>query len=303
MKQPWRVQHQPQLLLSRGYATRRGSQLSSPTRRCNGSWGAYGLHKAHQDLFSNCTWKVGNGLTIKASSDKWVCGGTPIMKDNVPIREAANLPVADLIHSSTNEWDYRQLHRFFIPSSVRQISKIELPNSSSTADTCTWPHTQSGLYSTKTGYAFALQHQQNDMYSMTANQMRLCHIIWHLNIMPKWKLFMWKLLQNSLPTSANLFRRGLIVSDVCRICLYDAEGTDHLFRHCPLAQEVWDLTPSNQVFTSLSLPFSEWVSYCLVLLYTRDGSNGASLPAFIGTLWAIWLTRNSQIFRNVRCSS
>ena len=209
------------------------------------------------------------------------------MKDNVPIREAANLQVADLIHSPTNEWDYRQLHRYFIPSSVRQISEIELPLSNSTIDTRIWPHTQSGLYSTKIGYVFDLQHQQNDMYSMTANQTRLCRIIWHLNIMPKWKLFLWKLLQNSLPTSANLFRRWIIISDECRICLYDAEDTAHLFRLCPLAQEVWNLTPSNQGFNALNLPFSEWVSHCVVLLYTRDGRHGASIPEFIRTLWAI----------------
>lgn len=155
--------------------------------------------------------------------------------------------MADVIHSPSNGWDYRKLHRLFNPASVQQISEIELPINGDTTDSRICPLTQSWHYSTKIGYVIALQHQQLDICSMTDDQMRFCRILWHLSIMPKWKLFIWKMWQNSLATSANLFRRGLTLNEECCICLHDKEDNEHLFRQCPLAQEVW-------AWTSVSMP-------------------------------------------------
>lgn len=120
---------------------------------------------------------MGDGRHIRAASDKWVHGNTPVLRDHVCLREAASLSVADLINSSTKQWDYG-----------------------------------SGEYSTKTGYVIALHLQQNEMYSMTDDQERFFRTIWRLNIMPKWKLFLWKLWQNSLATTDNLENRGLTAS-------------------------------------------------------------------------------------------
>lgn len=100
---------------------------------------------------------------------------------------------------------------------------------------------------------------------MTDDQKRFCRILGHLNIMPKWKIFTWKLWQNSLATSANLFRRGLVITEECRICLHDKEDNDHLFWQCPLAKEVWDMGPSTHACTSNQQPFRDWVSQCIVI--------------------------------------
>ena len=302
MKQAWRIHQHPQLLLSRFYAPRRNSSGRPPTRRQKSSWGAKGLHTATQALFESCSWKVGNGRDICASSDKWVCGQTPVMNDNIELRVAASLRVADLINSASGGWDFRQLNRFFIPSSVRQISEIELPVSSSSPDKRIWPLTQSGNYSTKSGYAIALQFQQNDMCSMTDDQRVFCRTLWHLTIMPKWKMFIWKLWQNSLATSANLFRRGLLTSAECRICLDDDECNDHLFRQCPLAQDVWEASPMTRSLLSLQMSFRDWLPHVLVQICNQDGRAGSLLPTFIAILWAIWKTRNHQIFRNIRAT-
>lgn len=88
MKQAWRIQQQPQLLLSHIYAQCNFTQLYRSTRRRNVSWGATGVYNASQAMLSTCLWKVGNGLSINASRDKWVRGGTPVMKDNISIRDS-----------------------------------------------------------------------------------------------------------------------------------------------------------------------------------------------------------------------
>lgn len=66
--------------------------------------------------------------------------------------------------------------------------------------------------------------------------------------MPKWILFLWKLSQNSLATTANLFRRGIGHSDLCPICLLEEESFTHLFRFCHLAMEAWGTQP--HIYTS-----------------------------------------------------
>ena len=172
MKQAWRINHHPQLLISRVYARCTFAQLLRSSTPRNLSWGSRGLLHASRSFLSSCVLKVGNGCSINASSDKWVCGRTPVMNDRVPLREAALLKVADFIHSPSNRWDFLKLQRLFTPASAREISEIELPSIGVTADRRIWSLTQSGHYSTKTGYVIALQHQQLDICSMTDDQLR-----------------------------------------------------------------------------------------------------------------------------------
>lgn len=213
---------------------------------------------------------MGDGRHIRAASDKWVHGNTPVPRDHVSLREAASLSVADLINSSTKQWDYG-----------------------------------SGEYSTKTGYVIALHLQQNEMYSMTDDQERFFRTIWRLNIMPKWKLFLWKLWQNSLATTDNLENRGLTASANCPICLEDREDPQHLFRFCPLAVEAWDLNLCPLVpltHPDAAMDFKSWLVHHVLHFAGTQGLQGHTLPVFIGILWAIWKTRNAHIFNASRAT-
>ena len=193
MKQVWRIQNNPQLLLSQMYSRFKLNTTQTSSWRGCASWAARGLIKASHTLLSQSVWKVGDGAQIRVTSDKWLNGTTPVLRDHVSLREAASLSVTGLINSTTKQWDCRQIHRLFTPNRARQILELELPLVSPTADCRKWPLTKSGEYSTKTGYFIALQHQQNEIYSMTDDQDRFFRTLWRLNIMPKWKLFLWKL--------------------------------------------------------------------------------------------------------------
>ena len=172
MKQAWQINQHPSLLVSRVYARCSFAQIQRGTSPRNLSWGCRGLLRSSTSLLASCVWKVGNGCSIRASGDKWVGGRTPIMKDNVPLREAALMKVSVLIHFPTSRWDLCKLYRVFTPASARDISEIELPSIGAIEDTRIWPLTQSGQYTTKTGYVLALQHQQHDICSMTDTHLR-----------------------------------------------------------------------------------------------------------------------------------
>lgn len=54
--------------------------------------------------------------------------------------------------------------------------------------------------------------------------------LWPMNILPKWKLFIWKLLHNGIATKVNLERQGIQVSTLCDVCSAREEDLQHLFR-------------------------------------------------------------------------
>lgn len=65
--------------------------------------------------------------------------------------------------------------------------------------------------------------------------------LWSLNILEKIKLFLWKCLQNSLPTNAQLYRKVREVTPLCTMCHTKTETNEHLLFHCPFAKEIWNL--------------------------------------------------------------
>jgi len=51
--------------------------------------------------------------------------------------------------------------------------------------------------------------------------------------MPKIKIFLCQL--------GTLLRRGIQLDPLFLTCLNDLEDSDHIFLHCPMTHEVWDI--------------------------------------------------------------
>lgn len=127
--------------------------------------------------------------------------------------------------------------------------------------------------------------------------------LWGLNIMPKWKIFLWELWYNCLATASNLHARDIPIINHCLTCLHDDEDDHHIFRSCPLALEAWARSPitiNPLLFPSLTL--ASWLDHWIGKFLREDGYRGCRLSQFINTLFAIWNTRNDQIFRHSRAT-
>ena len=83
----------------------------------------------------------------------------------------------------------------------------------------------------------------------------------------KVSFFIWTMALGKILTVDNLRRRKLVAVDWCYMCKRSGEIVDHLFLHCPVAQELWNMVCS--VFGV------DWVMPCGVvdLLASWSGRN------------------------------
>ncbi|KAK8606864.1 hypothetical protein V6N13_052617 [Hibiscus sabdariffa] len=120
--------------------------------------------------------------------------------------------------------------------------------------------------------------------------------LWGLNLPAKCKIFFWRLLNNFLPTFANLQYKRVQVRNTCPLCEFAAESTDHLLFLCPFIK---------QVLSSVGLPHppanhSSFYKDAFAGWFVN--SNAKQQMLLVITYWAIWHARNKLIYEGSLCS-
>ncbi|XP_010673155.1 uncharacterized protein LOC104889595 [Beta vulgaris subsp. vulgaris] len=292
IKKVWRLHRNPNLLISKIFCSipRANAITLTKLRPLRGqcSWGARGLHQAEKVLLTNYVWKIGSNSGLLAGKERWVNGAIPLFREDVPLRTVALTTVASLLLPQHQGWNVPRLCELFQSSTVRTIRGLEIPRFNSPSNSLLWPFTTSGQYTTKSGYFFLSRNTYICSMNVPLN-LNFFRISWGLRIMPKWKIFLWKLCHNGIATSANLSSRGLAISDTCPQCNMAPETSQHIFRSCHLATILWQ---SGQLgIHSNSNPdvaFQDWLIAWVHYFYQHDGYHGARLPIFVATLWGIW---------------
>ncbi|CAN1827093.1 Uncharacterized mitochondrial protein AtMg00310, partial [Linum perenne] len=128
-KQAWRLQQEPNLLISQILKAEYfpdTSMLNAET--CPGaSWGWRGLLVGRDVLKSGYRWQVGSGLRIDPLRDQWV----PTNSQSTPLLNlrhfGVEIPgsVADLI--SEHKWDTVKLRNIFYDDTVNSILSLPIP--------------------------------------------------------------------------------------------------------------------------------------------------------------------------------
>lgn len=124
--------------------------------------------------------------------------------------------------------------------------------------------------------------------------------LWHLKAPLRVLPFGWIAILCKLLTQDNLHRRGLIIFNVCHLCLEDGESVDHLFLRCKTSRCIW-----NSVLSWFSC---EWVLPCsLPLLFEAlklaiGSTRGRVMwkASFMATIWSIWREWNARCLK-ARC--
>jgi len=125
--------------------------------------------------------------------------------------------------------------------------------------------------------------------------------VWHKLVPSKVSLFAWRLLQNRIPTKANLVHRRVLQPNV-NLCVGGCgfiETADHLFLRCNLFGSVWGLVCQWLGVTHVS-PSSipEHFLQFVHLAGLPHATNFYLKVIWLACVWALWKERNNCIFNN-----
>jgi hypothetical protein len=115
--------------------------------------------------------------------------------------------------------------------------------------------------------------------------------IWKSYCQPKHKVFSWLLLKDRLSTRNILRRKHMHIDNYnCVLCNQGTEETtEHVFLHCPFAQQCWGLF--NLVVSTVSGVIDNFNAI------KRQLHSQFFMEAIILICWTIWTARNELIFK------
>ncbi|KAL5834207.1 hypothetical protein ACOSQ4_013704 [Xanthoceras sorbifolium] len=117
------------------------------------------------------------------------------------------------------------------------------------------------VFAVKSGYWFSQDSLKRPSCSDGSAISALWKLVWHLNVPPKIRFFVWRDCHNWLPSCANLVRHGVPVKDLCPLCFKYKETTFHCLWGCAsLAKLKLSCLPSY------AIPFQlRWIFFYFVL--------------------------------------
>ncbi|KAA3483968.1 reverse transcriptase [Gossypium australe] len=238
-------------------------------------------------------WTVGTGQGISISEDAWI-------QNYINIRLMSRFDnlqsdrVAELISSNNKEWNRELILNNFpaeVANLILRIPLVQEPHD----DFLAWSGEPSGEFSVKSSYKL-LQNVDPTAYALQSNYRDFYRKLWRIDLPIKIKIFIWKSSWNYLATKVNMLICRLATSSLCPRCGVAEETMNHLFRVCPVSEEVWRnlLDLDLSIFTQEE--FGDWLTMVLLSLSSEQ------CRTFCVTLWAIWGDRNSRIYDKTRRS-
>ncbi|XP_021747638.1 uncharacterized protein LOC110713501 [Chenopodium quinoa] len=244
-----------------------------------------------------CGWKFGNGETIMATKNRWMEGKISTTHSLDTTSEIWNWKPRDLLDQDGTGWNHRRLNSCFNLRDATLIASMEVPVTE-VYDYMYWLDHKSDRYTVKTGYAFV-----KGLESWIGNGavLEFYKVFWALHILPKWKLFVWKLLHNGLATRGNLGRRGLDIQVYCDLC----EDWRNICNICSgfytKPKDIWrGGILGIHLEDNADQSFVDWFLYYIQLYLSLDRKQGHRITFFLATLWGLWNARNNRVFRRSR---
>ncbi|KAK8684137.1 hypothetical protein V6N13_040169 [Hibiscus sabdariffa] len=133
-------------------------------------------------------------------------------------------------------------------------------------DEVVWRYDGSGLYSVKSGYKQLQEEGQSDSGSNVGVPLlisRFYSSMWGVSLPVKVKINMLRVMNNFLPTFANLQTRRLSVNNCCPLCKSEVESTQHIMRDCVFVKELLGAQGNHLTILYPDVPWREWLHWRL----------------------------------------
>ena len=123
---------------------------------------------------------------------------------------------------------------------------------------------------------------------MRANRVALWKDVWKLNVVPKVRVFWWRVLRGILPDENTLHSRHIRETSTCKVCLAMDEDLEHALLLCSHARCFWE---------EARLLFDINISRLHPHTWARDIScdhrfSDKERVIIVTVMWAIWTSRN-----------
>ena len=235
-KLAWKLLTKQDCLLSRillGKYCHADSFLRVPCSS-SASHGWRGITAGRDVIIQHLGKMIGNGNSTKLWHEPWLSVSTPTSISGPVTIDEKDLKVSDIMTRETRMWNKEALLKH-LPHLVEEILFIQ-PSSTGPEDGYVWLLNPSGEYSSKSGYlALHLKDSSATRNNNLPDDFNWYKSVWSPQLLPKIQIFLWKFVQNAIPTGENLQKRGVLTNTNYIRC-GEQESTRHLFFHCEFAK-------------------------------------------------------------------
>ncbi|XP_073353887.1 uncharacterized protein [Aegilops tauschii subsp. strangulata] len=205
----------------------------------------------------------------------------------------AGREVRELIDSENWTWKQDQVRHNFIAPDAEAILNIPLRRGGG-KDTLAWAHERSDIYTVKSAYRAPViqkEHQAREEGQVTESSVskhQLWKSLWSLKVVPKVRVFWWRVLRGILPDECTLKFQHIQDISLCKLCKAKNEDLEHALIHCSHSQRFWE---EARQLLDIKLPRlhpSTWATdiLCDARFSTRERAS------MISMMWSIWTSRN-----------
>ncbi|GJW35102.1 RNA-directed DNA polymerase, eukaryota, partial [Tanacetum coccineum] len=243
------------------------------------------------DLISHCKIRVGNGMNTSFWNDCWI--GDSMLKYLFPrlfaLETIKDISVADKFYVPITCSFRRPVRGGLEAQQLDQLmGLIESTMLSNSEDRWVWDLNGDGIFRVKD-----VRNLLDETFLPKADTPTR----WIKCIPIKVNVFVWKALQDRLPTRSNLVRRNILIDSLsCPICDGEPEDSSHLFFRCCLARDVtrlvcrwWDLDFHS--FNSY-IDWQGWFKQLRLGAKSKEVLEGV----FYVSWWSLWNFRNHLLF-------
>ncbi|KAJ4778970.1 Ribonuclease H-like superfamily protein [Rhynchospora pubera] len=245
--------------------------------------------KVRHHLMDDIRWEVNNGRKTYALSQPWFPNWSVHQEFNQ--RDTVK-KVADLLDPQTGMWNMEDLQRLFGREKAEIIQNdVKIPTPECEMDDrLIWQKSKTGRYSVNEGYKELDLMTVQRAAGNIGVQWRVISK-WNF-IVPKVKIFLWRLLSRALPLANNIHRRIRAISPICQRCGQENEYESHCFFFCPGSRRVW--FEGKLALRSHDQPLDITQAFTQTILVLDE----EGIKVYSYTLWELWKGRNEVIMQH-----
>ncbi|KAG8473534.1 hypothetical protein CXB51_035814 [Gossypium anomalum] len=246
-------------------------------------WAAKGI------LENGLCWRVGMGERIYVWGDLWISGAKIDRLQNEVSNENIKT-VSDLIDPVSRTWNTDLIISTFNADVAKKILQIPLAETTY-EDFQVWRGESSGEFSVRSAYKLLQEANSGPSNNYLQAETRdFYRKLWNLHLPSKIKITNWRISWNYIPTLSNLKTKKVVSVAICPRCQHPEEDSNHIFRYCPTAIDVWSNLNLDWVCHNDLNSIWEWLTWTF-----RQRSIEQCRLICCG-LWLIWTCRNQLVY-------